>query len=131
MGVGAEVDAIDIRQLGETQCAGKPPHPERRGNCQGPGETCQGETAPARNNGQDNQGPDQVELLFNCERPQVLEHLVPLKLCEVGDFVRNEVPVRHQEQRSQGIGCERLQGLLPEPLTRERSAAENREHRWK
>ena len=101
-GVRAVVEAVD-RESGVIQReheGGGGDRPQTGGDRQGP-------HPPAPDHEERHQGPDQVELLFDGERPGVEERRWCRGLDEVALVRKDEVPVGYVEKGGQGITADR------------------------
>ena len=113
MGVGAQVEPVGVGLLGHALPHGQQRHPARAAPGQHGGHHQHGPPPTQAGCRQQQQGPGQVELLLDGQRPQVLQQRRTAKHLEVRLLRVNLPPVGHIQQRRrqvlllppQRIGC--------------------------
>ena len=105
MGVGAEVEAVDVGRIEEER------HFEGGGDraCDGDDEE-HAQRTPDLHDAEEHQWPDEIELLLDRERPGVDQRRRQPGHVEVVGAAQNEVPVGHVEEGGQCVTAQRRVG---------------------
>ena len=125
MGVSAEVDAASIRRLGHTRAHRDDSHRQRGGHCPDDGADTNPADTPQAPQAVEQHRPQQVELLLNRERPEVLEQRRPARRVEVRHALADVPPVRDVGQCCQRIPADESRRILGEPGGQQRGDDEH------
>ena len=126
VGVGAVVEPCQRRSLMEAQR-----HPEARGDSTGAGQPEDGSsTPPEAEDSEEDERPDQVELLLDRQAPGVGQRRGRCRGDEIVGSLDDEVPVGNVEDRPQGIAAEvRVAATSRSEPDEERTEAHHEEQR--
>ena len=129
MGVGAEVDAARVAAIRHARADRQDGHERRRGERAHPRPDPYATDATEAPQPEQEQRPDEVELLLDGQRPQVLEHRRSPRGLEVGLAVQDVPPVGGVDEGRDGVLAHTLRRILGDGHRQQRRADQYKEER--